>query len=316
MVQNVIALELSVGERLSIKKNRIKADTQQKSQKRISITTGIHGDELEGQFVCYELTRRLLEHPEYLKGTVDVYPSLNPLGMDCVSRNIPGVDMDLNRMFPGSAGGSMIERIAAAVIEDIIGSDLCVDVHASDTFVMEIPQVRLSEPYADKLLAYAKLLNTDMIWMNATATVHEATLAHSLNMLGVPTLVVEMGLGNRINRSYGMQMVEGILRLMSSLGMWTGPFEERPAPVVSTDGEVEFIRADLHGVWLPCAANSCYLKPGDKIGEIVDVLSGTCKKEVTTQKGGLLFTVREYPMIYEGVLLARLLTGIGGGEHA
>lgn len=49
-----------------------------------------------------------------------------------------------------------------------------------------------------------------MIWMNATATVHESTLAHSLNLLGVPTLVLEMGQGHDIHRSFGNQIVDGI----------------------------------------------------------------------------------------------------------
>lgn len=316
MIKRVISLELPVGEHLCIYKNRICPEGEERTGKRISITTGIHGDELEGQFVCYELARRLGEHPEYLKGTVDLYPSLNPLGMDCVTRNIPGTEMDLNRMFPGSSQGTVMERMAASVVEDIAGSDLCVDVHASDTFVMEIPQVRLSELYAEKLLPYAKLLNADLVWTNATATVHESTLAHSLNLLGVPTLVVEMGLGNRINQSYGLQLVEGILRLMAEFSVWTGPYKEYPAPAVSNDGEVEFIRADRHGVWLPCVSLGSQLAPGDKIGEIVDVLTGTCKEEIRTSGGGMLFTVREYPMIYEGVLLARLLTRGGGDGHA
>ena len=38
------------------------------------------------------------------------------------------------------------------------------------------------------------MTNADMIWMNATATVHESTLAHSMNLLGVPTLVLYGGL--------------------------------------------------------------------------------------------------------------------------
>ena len=56
--------------------------------KRISIVTGIHGDELEGQYVCYEVARRIQENPEYLHGTVDIYPAMNPLGIDSITRGI------------------------------------------------------------------------------------------------------------------------------------------------------------------------------------------------------------------------------------
>ena len=76
-------------------------------------------------------------------------------------------------MFPGDASGDMMERITATVVDSLIGSDICIDLHASDIFVREIPQVRLSEDFAEALLPYAKMTNADMIWMNATATVQD-----------------------------------------------------------------------------------------------------------------------------------------------
>ena len=52
--------------------------------------------------------------------------------------------------------------------------------------------------------------------MHEAATVLEATLAYSLNALDTPTLVVEMGVGMRITKSYGDQLVDGILNVPSS----------------------------------------------------------------------------------------------------
>lgn len=76
---------LPVDERLEIRKNRIEPRTGGHGG-RISIVTGIHGDELEGQYVCYEVERRIAAHPEYLTGVVDIYPTLNPLGIDSITR--------------------------------------------------------------------------------------------------------------------------------------------------------------------------------------------------------------------------------------
>lgn len=50
------------------------------AEKRFCVVTGIHGDELEGQYVCYELIRRIRERMENLKGVVELYPALNPPG--------------------------------------------------------------------------------------------------------------------------------------------------------------------------------------------------------------------------------------------
>lgn len=312
MMETVVEIELAVGEKLAIKRNRILPQKKTDEKRRISIVSGIHGDELEGQYVCYEVARRIMEHQENLHGIVDVYPAINPLGLEAAKHFVPKWDMDMNCLFPGKKDGNMMERIAAAVVDSIAGSDICVDVHASDKAVREIPQVRLNEEFAQKMLPYAKLMNVDMIWMNATATVHESTLAYSMNILGVPTLVVEMGLGMRINRSFGNQVTEGIFNLMKEMDIWSGEVKQTQFPVVSTDGEVEFIRAKCEGVFLPCIAHNHYVHKGDLIGQIVNTFTGKIKQEIRAPKDGLVFTLREYPMVYEGALLARILMDI---EH-
>ena len=315
MTETVVSIALPVGERLTIEKNRLlpqkTADkkTTTREWKRLAIVTGIHGDELEGQSVCYELNRRLAAHPEHLHGIVDIYPAVNPLGIDSVTRSIPMFDLDMNRIFPGSRQGSMAEQIAAGVLEDLSGADLCIDIHASDIYLREVPQVRISEDTADRLLPWAKLLNADFVWIHASATVLEATLAHSLNMIGTPTLAVEMGVGMRITRAYTEQLVMGIFRVMEEMGIWDGPVESVRTPVISTDGEVELVHASSSGIFMPCAAFGTRVEKGTLLGEIVRPLTGEVLERVISPMDGLLFTRREYPVVYEGALLARVLGG-------
>lgn len=308
MVKDIFSLELAVGEKLTIRKNHIQSEST--SGPRISIVTGIHGDEMEGQFVCYEIARIINASPEKLKGTVDIYPAANPMGLDMATRYVPRLDMDMNRMFPGNNCGTAAERVAAALVEDIAGSDMCVDVHSSDNFVREIPQVRLSEEFSDRLLPYAKLMNVDMIWVNASTSVHESTLAHTMNMLNVPTMVVEMGQGMRINRKFGEQVVIGIFNLMYEMGIWTEKPENIQMPVISTDGEVDFIRAEHTGVFLPLIAHNHYVCAGESIGQIINVLNGTVIDEIRAERDGLVFTLREYPFVNRGALIARILWNI------
>lgn len=97
----VAGLGLAVHERLEVHKNRITPLPEKDGSKRISVVTGIHGDELEGQYTAWLLNRRLTEHPEYLHATVDIYPAVNPLGINTIQRSIPLFDVDLNRIFPG-----------------------------------------------------------------------------------------------------------------------------------------------------------------------------------------------------------------------
>lgn len=311
MLETVVSLELPVDEVLEIKKNRLMPQGELTGQeKRISIVTGVHGDELEGQYVCFEVNRIIKENIDKLTGIVDIYPALNPLGIDSITRSIPAFDMDMNRLFPGAIDGNMTEYMAAKVIEDIAGSDACVDIHASNIYLTEIPQIRINEQSKDTLVPLAKELNIDLIWIHGAATVLEATLAHSLNSRGVPTLVVEMGVGMRITKDYCNQLVDGIFNLMAKLGIWQGEVKEPRTPIISDKPEdVTYFNATRAGLFVPSAKHLQMLKAGDEIGKIVDPLQGEVLDRILAPVDGILFTIREYPIVDEGSLMGRLLSG-------
>ena len=79
MIETVASVGLPIDEKLMIQKNRlVPVNGLSGNEKRISIVTGTHGDELEGQYVCYELQRRIKENIECLTGIVDVCPNISP----------------------------------------------------------------------------------------------------------------------------------------------------------------------------------------------------------------------------------------------
>lgn len=307
MIEQVVSVDMPVYEKVIIQKNRLAPKGYTGKEKRLSIVTGTHGDELDGQYVCYEVIRRINEHPERLKGIVDVYPAVNPLGIDTGSRGIPMFDLDMNRVFPGDNNGAMAEYVAAGIVNDIIGSDLCLDIHSSNIFIKEAPQVRLNEECSEKLLPYAKMLNADFVWVYSSITVLEATLAYSLNTMSVPTLVVEMGVGLRITNSYCRQLIDGIFNLLIEMGIWE---EEKPIvkePIISTEGEVSFFHANESGIFVAAIDNLGTVKEGQSIGNLIEPISGSILQEITSPFDGIIFTLRENPVVYKGALLARII---------
>ncbi len=276
--------------------------------RRISIVTGIHGDELEGQYVCFELQRRIQAEKEHLAGIVDIYPAMNPLGIDSITRGIPSFDLDMNRTFPGDIDGNMTEYLAAKIIQDVAGSDCVLDIHASNIYLTEIPQIRINELHQERLVPLAQLANVDLIWVHGASTVLESTFAYSLNAIGTPVLVVEMGVGMRITKEYGDQMVDGIFSLMKALGIWRGEAKPVKDPIISRDPQdVCYLNASVGGLFLPSVAHGAWLKEGEQIGQIVDPLRGEVLDEVLSPAEGMLFTIRDYPIVDEGSLMGRLL---------
>lgn len=308
MIKTVVSVDLPVDETLSIKKRRIQPDVKQKGMKRISVVTGIHGDELEGQYVCFEVARRIAEHKECLKGIVDIYPAMNPLGIDSITRGIPAFDLDMNRLFPGNSEGNMTEYIAAEIMKDVSGSDLVIDIHASNIYLTEIPQIRINELHEKELVPFAKEANVDFVWVHGASTVLESTFAYSLNHTGTPCLVVEMGVGMRITQEYGDQLTDGIFNLMSKLGIWDGEVKESRVPIISKDpDDVSYLNASIGGLFIPKVHHWETLKKGELIGQIIDPLSGKVLDDIVSPVDGILFTIREYPIVDEGSLVGRLL---------
>lgn len=311
MITTVASVALPVDEELKIQKNRIQSKDSADSQKRISVVTGIHGDELEGQYVCFELIRRINAQKEKLHGVVDVYPALNPLGIDSITRGIPAFELDMNRLFPGDEKGNMNEYLAARIVEDLAGSQVVLDIHASNIYLMEIPQIRVNALHEEQLLPLAKEANVDFVWVHGANTVLESTLAYSLNSIGTPTLVVEMGVGMRITKSYGDQMVDGIFNLMRKLGVWEGETAKVRKPVISRNPEdVAYLNAVTGGLFVPAVRHGAHLRKGERIGKILNPLSGSVRDEVKAPIDGMLFTIREYPIVDEGSLIGRLLRGM------
>ena len=312
MIETIATASLAVNENLNIQKHRI---ANGESKKRLSLVTGTHGDELEGQYLAYMIGFYLNENISQLDGIVDIYPALNPMGIDSITRGVPMFDLDMNRVFPGSKDGTMIEVLCASIVDDIAGSDVCVDIHSSNIFLKEIPQIRMSVPTAPTLLPYAKMMNVDFVWIHESATVLESTLAHTLNTRGTKTLVVEMGVGMRITKEYCKQLFDGILNLMKELGMWSGETSAVREPIVSEGREVGFVNSDAAGIFVPCADFGDIVEKGDHIGDVVDPLSSKIVERIDAVCGGMIFTLREYPVVYGGSLLARILQPASGGDE-
>ena len=60
---------------------------------------------------------------------------------------------------------------------------------------------------------------------------------------------------------------------------------------------------------MPAIKHWAGISKGDHIGDILNSLTGTVEQEIFAPCSGIVFTLREYPVVYEGSLLARILGG-------
>lgn len=306
MIETVMTAQMPVGLPIKIKKNRLEPDTIQENMPRLSIVAGVHGDELQGQYICYELIRRIKEERENLKGIVDVYPCVAPMALEIRKRNAPGA-LDMNAMFPGSHHGHTIEYMAAEVIEDLKGSDFCIDIHSSDIFIRELPQIRVPENAGKKVTELAQKSGIPVLWMNSnSSSVWEGSLAYSLRRKGIPNLVIESGIALKIDYEYCKKVIDGIFRMMKELEVFEGEVSPTKKTVTVKKNDVEVIHCNTSGIFIPKIQIGSFVRENQVLGCIVRPILGAELEEVKSSCDGMIFSLREYPAVCEGELLARI----------
>lgn len=306
MIETVMTAQMPVGLPIKIKKNRLEPDTIQENMPRLSIVAGVHGDELQGQYICYELIRRIKEERENLKGIVDVYPCVAPMALEIRKRNAPGA-LDMNAMFPGSHHGHTIEYMAAEVIEDLKGSDFCIDIHSSDIFIRELPQIRVPENAGEKVTELAQKSGIPVLWMNSnSSSVWEGSLAYSLRRKGIPNLVIESGIALKIDYEYCKKVIDGIFQMMKELEVFEGEVSPTKKTVTVKKNDVEVIHCNTSGIFIPKIQIGSFVRENQVLGCIVRPILGAELEEVKSSCDGMIFSLREYPAVCEGELLARI----------
>ena len=289
------------------------AAAQGKPVKRISFVAGLHGDELEGVYLCHRIIETLRHlkdtEPQAFQGEVHVYPAVNPEALGSTSRLWPFFSADMNRQMGETKGGSLSSGFAIALLEDLKAcSNLVVDFHASNLHLKELPQIRIIEEFDKKLIPLAELCNTDLIWVHPSAPVFESTLGYNLNRHKIPTLVVETGICLRIHQDYCEQILKGMIHLMQKTGVLKlkDSCPEVKQPLLVNPKQVALIQASHSGLFVSNVQLGERVNEEDLIGKIIDPVQGNILETVTSPASGLLFTLREQPVTYQGAPLARI----------
>ena len=288
--------------------------TLHKPIQRVAVVTGLHGDELEGLYIVHRLLDFLetLKHqqPGAFLGEIHVYPAANPQAINHASRLWPGLGTDLNRVMGETHSDLLPARWARHLVEDLKAqADLVVDLHASNLQLRELPQVRILDSFASRLLPLARHTNCDLAWVHPMADLFAATLGYTLNQAKIPALVIETGICQRVTPRFGDQVFAGLIHLL----IRTGALDEGVAlpgpvktPVEILPSQVVLATAGHSGLFVEEVQLGEFVGAGQTLGRILDPTRGRVLEEVTAPASGLLFTLRAMPLVHAGALVARI----------
>jgi hypothetical protein len=259
----------------------------------VAVVAGIHGGEYPGVLGAQRLARVL--NPARLRGALLVLPIVNLTSFwERSAFATPQDGRNLNRQFPGRAGGTFSEVLAFRLMQDILGpADAVIDLHSGDVFetlANHVGRYITGDATVDALserMAAAFGLPYAM-----TSAIPDSppprTLTGNVAALGKPVLLVEVG-GNALASDGDVQSVfQGLVNTLRVLDVLEG----LPAPPDVPTRWVERgeqLTAPSDGLWRPAVALEQQVNPGDLLGTLTDVLGEPLAQATATQAGIVLY---------------------------
>lgn len=233
----------------------------------LCITAGVHGDELNG----VEIARRAFSAVDTgsLSGTVIALPAINAEGVRSGSRYLSD-RRDLNRAFPGSAGGSVARLIADSVFTGVlVHCDALVDLHTASNERTNLPQIRadISDPEIRSLAVH---FGTGIVIAGEGP---DGSLRREAAKAGIPAIIYEAGAPHRFEQDEIMRGVRGIGSVMAYLGMNGFPESEIPAAKVYERSRWVRVSRDNGGFFFPESGLGDTVTRGQVLGKIIDPLT-------------------------------------------
>ncbi|WCM41105.1 succinylglutamate desuccinylase/aspartoacylase family protein [Flavobacterium sp. CBA20B-1] len=260
----------------------------------VLLTAGLHGDELTGIEIVRQIIRKGLNYPE--RGTIICMPLVNVFGFVNQSRDFPD-GRDLNRVFPGSANGSLASRFAYRIMNDVIPTvDYVIDFHAGGRSRFNAPQIRI-EPNNKELDDLADAFSTQFLLYSNNI---DGSFRSSCDKLGKKYLLFEGGKALDINTSIIEEGIKGTVRFLDKLQMLHKNFSvEKPNKKMIYIENSTWIRAQYSGLLHNFTPNGTFVKEGAILGIITDPY-GLVEEPILAPNDGYIICENQASIVFQG----------------
>lgn len=268
----------------------------------ILMTAGIHGDEINGVEIIRQIIAKGINKPKI--GTTICVPVINVFGFLNMDRLFPD-GRDLNRVFPGSANGSLASRVAHFVMTELVPHvDFAMDFHTGGADRFNAAQIRIIKD-DPSLTELAHVFGAPFIYYSQNLN---KSFRNACSKVGVPMLLFEGGKSFNIHSTITNTGVNGAKRVLHHLGMLNSRFKvSQPKVKAIVIDESKWLRAKYSGMFKVTVDINTFVEKGQVIGNITDPY-GSFNYFVKAPNAGYIFNLNESPIIYQGDAIFHITT--------
>ena len=274
-------------------------------QPRALMIAGVHGDEYESVAVLQEVAKEI--EPASLAGALVIVPVANPQAFYAGTRRNPVDFGDLNRSFPGDVSGTMTERLADLLFQELVlGSDAVLSMHCWSREAVALPYVEYSADRTDtgaKSFAMARALDVEFLhpyeW-------NPGLLVAAAARHGIPSVEPEVGGMGTITAGGQNVYRRVVYHFLEHLKM-IGPNSEfdglcYPTPKIIDHSDCP---ANQSGLFRSNVGVGDTVRAEQLLGTIHD-LAGNCLEEIRAPRAGVVGILRSFSSVLPGNLLLQL----------
>ncbi len=275
-----------------------------KAGKTLGLVAGVHGYEYPPILALYRLKDMI--DPQELSGTLILVHIANlPSFQKRTIYYNPTDWKNLNRVFPGDPDGTISQRTAYVLTEEVVKKcDCLIDLHCGDgnealipyTYWMLSGQNEMDEITRGMALAFG----IPHIIIDETRSKDPADskyLGNTALLLGRPAITTESGYLGRTDEESIRRNIEGILSVMRLFRMIEGAPMNIADPVWIDRYEVVYSQTE--GMFYPQAEMGHYVVKGQRVGMVTDFL-GNIKEELKAPFSGILLYIINTPPTSKG----------------
>lgn len=258
-----------------------------KAGKTVTIMAGTHGSEYVGVEAINRLAHRL--DPQIVSGKLILVHLVNSDAFYGKIQYVNPTDgKNMGGVYPGDANGSISEKIAFTITEEMIKqSDFIFDLHSGDVHedLDSFGWVDSTDATRELSLKAARLMNTRFVAFSHDQGGALGTAAR----LGIPGIAPEVGGNGKCEERYVDMDVQGVTNVLKMLGVLEGePVGTRGVEV----GRVTAVRAERRGCFYPYVDLDQPVKQGDVIGVTKDFFGNLLTKHVVPEDGEVFCVAR------------------------
>jgi predicted deacylase len=228
------------------------------------ITAGMHGGEATGIWVARQLVHYLNGKP--VKGSIAILPVANPAAFRKLTRRSPYDELDLNRLFPGSADGTPSMVVANTIWAEARRADYIVDLHCCGIFGSNYT-LALWKEY-DLAQGLAAMIDIPVVIQSSGAG---SQLFVEASRVGIPAVILELAggqfgsSGGLLDREAGEAAFTALKNLLIRLGLLPG---EAPAFKPAFYGQLRDVRSLRTALWEPAFRPGSLVSKGQVLGQL------------------------------------------------